>query len=333
MHKETLPTSESPAVSRRVSPEPARAFELNPLAGAAPQAAQLAAIQRLAGNRVATRYVIQNRAASKPGQPNAVLQRMQLVGTDFGKVEDDPIILNNLNHAVAVNQQRGVKDEVFASIGETARYSGDDLHLPSPAEASQNEVVFLHGHGLAGAFQFDFQLTPDAAKDTITYREAARQVADRLKHVSPEKRGRPYEIRVLSCQAADRTNEQAFGMPSFVDALFQELTGAAQTTISGVVSNALSYPEHETYATDAGLTDRSLQHIKPGFEAVKAWLATPEGAGSNYPQRLAKVKQLVSQQQINDFLTEARRLGEITTKAAKPELFVTRETRLAEHTD
>jgi hypothetical protein len=300
---------------RRRRGEPERAGEPPQPALAPAPAAALLALQRQAGNQAVARLLARSRAAGPR------LQRMQLTAADPGTVDSDPVVLMNMRHARAINQGRGVdpRAEKIASLGDA--YSGDDIDF------DHDEIVFLHGHGATGLYRDDFILQPGAAKKEVSYAEAAEVIASRLNTVSDDrKRGRPYTIRILTCRAGDPGMEQGnpalnIGpLPSLVKALQQKLANAeSEIQIKGFAREAFSYPGFKTHQQPDVFTDQGYEnHLKAPFAAFKAWLEG-EGAGSSYPQRLAKIEELVPQSVVEDFMQDTKGQGAYVAKDLPPD--------------
>jgi hypothetical protein len=284
-------------------------------AGVHPLHGALLSLQRQAGNQAVARML------ARTDRPR--LQRMQLIATEAGTVESDPVVLMNMRHARAVNQGRGVNvdAEKIASLADS--YSGDDLDF------ANREIVFMHGHGLAGMYRDEFSLQSGGAKDQVTYEQAADVVAAKLKTVTNEaKRNQPYEIRILTCHGGDPKSEQptvsdrgkliAPGMPSLVKSLQTRLADAPnKITIKGFVEAAFSYPAHKTYQEPAGFTDKGFKlHLEAPFEQFKQWLETEEGKQAGYRERLKKIEELVPQSTVESFMDEIRKEGAYSKKDA-----------------
>ena len=266
-----------------------------PAAPAVPEA--LLALQRGAGNQAVTR----------------MLSRMQLVATDPDKVESDHVVLMNMRHARDINARKGVdtSKEKIASLG--GDYSGDDIDF------AHKEVVFLHGHGNIGMYQGLFVLKPGDKQDMVTYEEAAEVIAAKLKTVTREdKKGQPFEIRILTCKAG---NPNAPGnAPSLVKALQTELaTAPSVIKIKGFVNSAFSYPGWKSHQEPDVFTDPYEKTLKPQFELFKEWLKTDEGKAAGYPERLRKIEELIPQDLVDRFMADLRQAGAYAKQARRGE--------------
>jgi hypothetical protein len=259
-----------------------------------PSHAALLALQRGAGNQAVGR----------------ALQRMHLIATEAGTVESDPVVLMNIRHGQTVNKGRGVETEKIAAFADA--YSGDDLDF------EHREIVFLHGHGVTGMYRDDFALTTGGKVDAVTYDAAADIVAAKLKTVTKEeKKGKPYEIRILTCRGGNPGMEQGdkqlsiAPMPSMVKALQQKLASSPSlVTIKGFVQPAFSYPGYKTHQEPDQFTDTAYElHLKVPFKTFETWLATDEGKKAGYPERLKKIEELIPQDTVVAFMTELRKLG------------------------